>query len=60
LATGCVAKLFPLEVHSEVVPEEADQSIATSSESQQSTAATKTARVRTVRAAATSQGHFRK
>ena len=46
-----VTKQFPLEGHSEVAPEEADQS---SSESQQSTAATETVCVRTVRAAAAS------
>ena len=49
--TRSVAKLFPLEVHSEATPEEADQS-STSTESQQSTAATETVRVRTMRAAA--------
>ena len=53
-----VTKLFPLEVHSEVAPEEADQS-STSSGSQQHTAAAETVYVRTVRAAAV-QGHFRK
>ena len=49
--TRPVAKLFPLKMHSEATPEDADQPSA-STESQQSAAAAETVRVYTVRAAA--------